>query len=159
MILAEPTMIELLMLCSEARADEIEQYEALIGVWDFERAAIGFYSRAGIKFSLINDEDIAVCAGGWEEVIPGVWQSWMVGTDKYWSQYWRSITKYSRRVMDELFKSGARRLQTGALASRVGACNWYVKGLKMKPEGICQSFGLNGEDMATFVRLKENCNG
>lgn len=159
MILAEPTMCELLVLCAHAREDEIEQYEALIGTWDFERAAIGFYSRLGIKFSLINDNDEAVCAGGWEEIIPGVWQSWMVGTDEYWKKYWRSITKYSRKVMDGLFDAGARRLQTGALASRAAACDWYIRGLKMHPEGICRSFGLNGEDMATFVRIKENSNG
>jgi len=159
MILAEPTMIELLFLCSEAREDEIEQYEALVGVWDFERAAIGFYNKFGIKFSLLNDEGTAICAGGWEEIIPGVWQSWMVGTDNYWEKYWRSITKYSRRVMDGLFDTGARRLQTGALASRVEACNWYVRGLKMEREGLCRSFGLKGEDMATFVRIKEISNG
>ena len=58
--------------------------------------------------------------------------------------------------MQGLFDAGARRLQTGALASRTKAHEWYVRGLKMKPEGVCEGFGLGGEDMATFVRLKED---
>lgn len=155
MKLEEPTLVDLLRLCSMAREDEIEQYEALIGKWNYEEAAMGFYGRSGIKFVLIDDSDNPVCAGGWEEVIPGVWQSWMVGTDYYWKKHWRSITKHSRKVMDELLNAGARRLQTGALASRSKACSWYIRGLKMKPEGICRNFGFGGEDMATFARIKE----
>lgn len=156
MNLYEPTLMDILMLCSNARPDEIEQYEALIGPWDMDDAANGFYNRAGIKFSLVNDDNISICAGGWDEIIPGVWQSWMVGTEQYWERYWRSITKYSLRTMQGLFDMGARRLQTNALASRTKACEWYMRGLKMHPEGVCKSFGLGGEDMATFVRLKEN---
>ena len=155
-ILVRPTMIDILSLCSNARSDEIEQYEALIGPWNMDDAASAFFTSDGVKFALVNDDDIAVCVGGWDHVIPGVWQSWMVGTDDYWQKYWRSITKYTLRVMEGLFNDGARRLQTGALASRTRACEWYTRGLKMKPEGICRGFGLNGEDMATFARVKEN---
>ena len=154
--LCEPTIYDILKLCSNARDDEIEQYEALIGPWNIDDATNGFYNRPGIKFALVNDDNIAICVGGWDHVIPGVWQSWMVGTNDYWDRYWRSITKYSLRTMDGLFRDGARRLQTGALASRTRACEWYVRGLKMHPEGICEGFGLKGEDMATFAKLKEN---
>ena len=43
MKLSTPTMMDLLMLCSNARSDEIEQYEALIGPWNMDDAANGFY--------------------------------------------------------------------------------------------------------------------
>ena len=81
----------------------------------------------------------------------------MVGTDDYWKKYWRSITKHSRSTMDHLLNEGkARRLQTGALASRVEACEWYRRGLKMHHESTFRNFGFNGEDMVMFVRLKES---
>ncbi len=159
MKLVQPTLMDLLRLCCDARQDEIDQYEALIGPWDYEQSALGFYTRSGIKFGLMNDEGDVVCAGGWEHVIPGVWQSWMVGTEDNWLKYWRSITKHSRLVMDALLDDGARRLQTGALSSRTKACEWYVRGLKMKYEGTIENFGFNGENMDTFVRFQENHNG
>ena len=160
MRLVQPALIDLLSLCNDARQDEIEQYEALIGPWDPEVAAIAFFQRPGIKFGLVNDEGAVVCAGGWEEQIPGVWQSWMVGTDTYWKKYWRSITKASRLVMRGLLKDeSVRRLQTSALANRSSACEWYARGLKMTYESTCKNFGFNGEDMDVYVRFKEPSHG
>jgi len=160
MKLVDPTIMDLLALCYGAREDEIQQYEALIGTWDYEAAAIAFYQRPGIKFGLMNDEGIVVCAGGWEEQISGVWQSWMVGTSEFWKKYWRSITKHSRFIMDELLKNpDVRRLQTSALSSRKQACEWYMRGLKMQYESTARKFGFNGEDMDIFVRFKEPANG
>ena len=156
MRLVEPTLMDLLALCYDARQDEIDQYESLIGEWDYESAALAFFQRPGVKFGLMNDEGIVVCAGGWEELIRGVWQSWMVGTDDFWKKYWRSITKQSRFVMDQLLANkDVRRLQTGALKTRESACEWYVRGLKMKYESTCKNFGFNGEDMVIYVRFPE----
>ena len=58
MRLIEPSMMDLIGLCYAARKDEQEQYEALIGKWDHEEAALGFYMKSGIKFSLIDDSGI-----------------------------------------------------------------------------------------------------
>jgi len=160
MRLIQPALMDLLALCLDARQDEIYQYEALIGDWDYEVAAIAFFQRPGIKFGLLTDEGVVVCAGGWEEQIPGVWQSWMVGTDDFWKKYWLSITKASRRVMSGLLEDpSVRRLQTSALSSRRRACEWYERGLKMKYESTCKNFGFNGEDIDVYVRFKESCNG
>jgi hypothetical protein len=160
MKLVEPTLMDLLGLCYAAREDEIAQYESLVGPWDFEAAALAFYQRPGVKFGLMNNEGVVVCAGGWEEQIPGVWQSWMVGTDEFWKKYWRSITKQSRFIMDELLKNkDVRRLQTAALKTRAAACEWYERGLKMQYESTCKNFGFNGEDMVIYVRFKEPSNG
>lgn len=154
------SIMDLLMLCYDARQDEIDQYESLIGPWDYESAALGFYQRTGVKFGLMNNDGIVVCAGGYEEVIPGVWQSWMVGTDAFWKKYWRSITKQSRWVMERLLENDdVRRIQTSALSSRKAACDWYVRGLKMKYESTCKNFGFNGEDMDVYVKFKEPSDG
>lgn len=160
MRLVQPTMLQLLTLTAQARPDEIEQYEALVArEWNVDDVANDHYNRIGVKFCLTTDDGTPVAAGGWDPIIDGVWQSWMVGTMDQWGRHWRSITKASRRVMDRLEESGARRLQTNALASRAAACQWYVKGLKMQPEGVMRGFGMNGEDVAMFARVKEGANG
>lgn len=157
MKIVQPTLCDMLQLCAQARDDEREQYAAFRGLaWDAETVAVELFQKPGLKFALIQDSGDLVVMGGWDPVLEGVWQSWMVGTDAGWKAHWRSITKASRKIMDELFQNGgARRLQTNALASRAAACDWYVKGLKMEPEGIWRSFGLNGEDVASFARLNE----
>lgn len=154
MILAKPTMVDLLTLASRARPDEIVQWEAVTGTrWDISEIAADHYARTGIKYVLVDPAtDRPIVAGGYQLVGPDVWQSWMIGTMDEWGTHWRSITKATRRVMDELIAQGARRLQTTALASRTEAIHWYVKGLKMQPEGVMRNFGANGEDVAMFAR-------
>ena len=60
MKLIEPSMLDLLNLCYNARSDEVEQYKALIGPWNYEEVAIGFYNKPGIKFGIVGDDSIVV---------------------------------------------------------------------------------------------------
>jgi hypothetical protein len=157
MIVAKPTMVDLLRLAASARPDEIAQYESLLGrAWNVDDVANDHYNRGGVKFALIDPAtDIAVVAGGYEMIGPQVWQSWMIGTMDAWGKHWFKITRETRRVMDALFDSGARRLQTCAVASRTEACDWYMRGLGMQPEGTMRGYGINGEDVAMFSKLKK----
>lgn len=160
MRLVQPTMMDLLRLAVAARPDEIAQYEALVGEkWNVDEVANGHYNRSGVKFVLVDDGDNPIVAGGYDLVGPQVWQSWMIGTSASWDKHWISITKATRFLMDSLLEKDARRLQTSALADRELACKWYVKGLKMTPEGIMRGYGVNGEDVATFARLREQPDG
>lgn len=155
--LRECSLLDLLRLCFDLRGEEVEQYLAVsfADTYDHERAAIAFYSRPGPKFC-IEVDNRPVCAGGYEEVAPGVWQSWMVGTDASWREHGLAITRASRWVMGRMFDVyGARRLQTNGLAERSLACEWYERGLKMKPEGVWRAFGRNGEDVAAYSILRE----
>ena len=111
MRLVKPTLIDLLQLASQARPDEIAQYEALVGrKWDIDDVANGHFNRPGIRYTLLDANDAPVVAGGYDPVGPGIWQSWMLGTMDTWGKHWRSITKASRFVADQLFEDGARRL-------------------------------------------------
>ena len=58
--------------------------------------------------------------------------------------------------MGRLFEMGAHRLQIIALESRVGACHWYAKGLKMQREGVIRGYGRNGENAIMFGRLRDD---
>lgn len=145
-------------LCEHMRKDEIEQYLALTGAkeYDYETAARGFSNMGGMKFTVLGDDNLPAAAGGYEEVSPGVWQSWMVGTQAGWDAQWRSLTKATRWLMAGLFDLGARRLQTNCLSSRTRAIDWYERSLGLQREGTWRQFGSDGQDVACFARVKED---
>lgn len=150
-----PTYDDVRLICAMARPDEQEQYTALCGApWDAERVTEEVMARTGPKWAAHYNGTVFV-VGGYDHVINDVWQAWMVGTMAYWDQYWRSITKVSRKAIQAMLDSGARRIQVGALASREKTCEWYVKGLKMTFEGYLQGFGANGETMAMYAKVRE----
>lgn len=152
-------LMDLLYLCSRSRPDEVEQYEALVGPWNVDVAANEFWMNRGPKWLMLGDKE-PMFAGGWMPVIPGVYQSWMVGTVDGWETSWRSITKVVKRLMRVMLVNGqARRLQTSALEERKAARWWYEKGLGMKYEGTMYGFGLGGENMVNYGILKEDLNG
>lgn len=143
-------------LCDRMRADEIEQFLALAGLdrYDPQFAARNFAVKPGHKFTVLQRDGLPAASGGYEEVAPGVWQSWMVGTDAGWAEQWRSITKATRWLMEGLLDLGARRLQTNCLASRTRTIEWYQRGLGLEPEGIWRKFASNGADVACFARVR-----
>lgn len=148
----------LIYICERMREDEIAQYIVLSGhrEYDPEFAAREFMNLPGHKFTIIGPDGYPAASGGYHEVFPGVWQSWMAGTQQGWDTNWRSLTKGCRWLMDCLFDHGARRLQTTALASRTKAIQWYIDGLKMRQSGVMTAFGINGEDVAMFERIHPN---
>jgi len=156
----QPTLVDFLTICKFARPEEIEQYEALTGLeWDVESVVNHLFNKPGLKFAIV-EGNVAITVGGWEPIISGVWQSWSVGTAKYWEKYWRSITKFSRRSADYVFAAeGTRRLQIAILASRTKPCEWCVRGMKFTYESTLRGFGVGGEDVAMYVRLKEQSDG
>lgn len=153
---ARVTLIDLVLLCNTCREDEREQYSSLFGgPYDAEACAFDLYnrSRQGVSLTLYGDDGEPMMAGGWVEYEPGIWTSWMVATQAAWDTNWRSITKLSRKVMDQLFRDGARRLQINALATRTKTLQWYERGLKMQREGTLRGWCRDGRDLAMFGRL------
>ncbi len=154
--LAEPTMVDLLRICQDARPDEIEQYKAFVGPnWSVENVVNDLFNRAGAKFAMM-DGNIPFCVMGWEPIIDGIWQGWMVGTMDNWAKYWRSITKLCRQTIEIMFAiEGTRRLQIGVLSSREKTCEWYIRGIKFHYECTMRNFGSGNEDMAIYVKFRE----
>jgi hypothetical protein len=144
-------------LCERMRPDEIEQYLALTGAAAFvpEVAARGFAAIGGLRFTVLGPDGFPAAAGGYSEVEPGVWQSWMVGSIEGWRTSWRAMTKATLWLMDSLLDMGARRLETSALASRVAATQWY-EFLGMQYEGTWRRRAANGADVACYARVRED---
>lgn len=147
------TMDVLMYLCRNARQDEIEQYEALMGPWDPSEAAAWMWDQGAIRIAGATPEGEPVAAGGWRTIIPGVYQSWMVGTQKGWDHHWPLIHRTTRWLMTQLEdQGGARRFQTSALVTRTKACEWYER-LGMKREGTMEGYGYGGEAIALYGRV------
>ena len=151
-----PLMSDLWQVCRSMRADEIEQYMALssLAEWDFEHAVRRFDRTPGPRICLHDDEGAPIIVAGWEPIVPGTYDGWMVGSEEAWEKHHLSITRATRWGMDYLMASGARRLQIVTLAKRESACEWYERSLKMRQESTQALFGRHGEDVATFVRLR-----
>ncbi|MDQ7996060.1 MAG: hypothetical protein AAGC76_09415 [Luteibacter sp.] len=152
------TLKHLIFLCERMRDDERAQYMALTGVESFapEVAAVGFFNTPGLKFTVLGSDCYPAAAGGAEEIAPGVWQTWMVGSPEGWSTTWRSLTRAARWMICGLLEQdNVRRVQATCLCAREKAAEWFERSLGMQPEGIWRKYGRNGEDVALFSRVAE----
>lgn len=150
--------VHLVYLSGQMRMDERAQFAAVTGGYSEDAAArflIATSERSGpFAVTVLRGDNLPAAAGGFEPVAPGVWQAWMVGTEEGWAEQWRALTKATRWLMDELFMAGAHRLQTCAITSREKAMHWFEKSLGMQPEGVWHGYGLKGESIAHFARLR-----
>lgn len=150
------SLLHLHYICANMLPEDITQYVAFNGLDDYQsdQAACYFHGLAGPRLTLLGKDGMPAASGGYYEVFPGVWQSWMIGTVDGWKSSWRDLTKACRWLMAHMFEQcGARRLQTCVLASRTMTIRWYCKSLKMRPQGVWEGYGRNGESMAHFARL------
>lgn len=152
--------LHLVLLAEQMRDSEQAQFLAITGgqTYDPDTAAhalVGAWARsAPYALTVLRDNGSVAAAGGFECLGNGIWQSWMVGTEEGWAEQWRSMTKATRWLMDQVFMNGARRVQTNALASRTKAIEWFERSLGLQPEGVWRGYGANGEDIAHFSRMR-----
>ena len=156
--LVDPGVFDLAYLAERMRDDERDQFCALNALehYNADFAARQLAALPGISFCLLGDDDMPVAAGGFVEVRPKVWQSWMVGTEAGWAAHWRDITKACKRVMSELLASDrCHRIETVALSTRTKAGRWYMKSLGEKFEGVSRRWFPDGRDAAWYAKVKE----
>lgn len=152
--------VHLVYLSDRMRADEQAQFLAVTGLVEFSADVAAAYlidiaqKSQGYAFTILQDDNLPAAAGGFHPASEGVWQAWMVGTEQGWAQQWRAMTKLTRWVMDRIFEAGAHRLQTSALTSRTKAIEWFERSLGFKAEGVWRHFGIRGESIAHFSRLR-----
>jgi len=144
-------------VCHHMRLEEQVQHLAFMADTETERpdynpraAAASFLAADGLGAFYCNDQGKPVLCGGWQPTLPGVWSSWMVGTDEAWESYWRDVTKGTRWTMDKLMQGGARRLETCVLASRTAAWEWFERHLGMQREGVRREYTPAGEDVFLY---------
>jgi len=155
--LGAPNMMDYLKVCSQPLPDEVEQYREMTGnEWYVDDVANDLFSRDGLKWVILDNDNEPLAVFGGDLLLPGVWQTWMISTATAWDQHGRAVTRHSRKVLDLMFDEGnARRIQTIAMVSRTQACKWYENGLRMTQESVAKGFGVTGQDFACYVRFKE----
>ena len=150
----------LLALAEAMRQDEQAQLMAVMGTpaYDPDTAAhwlIDTWAESGLfALTVVGTDGMPAAAGGFHPVASGVWQAWMVGTERGWAEQWRAMTKATRWMIDRLLETQAHRVQTSAITSRVKAIEWFERSLGMQAEGVWRGFGIRGEDIAHFSRLR-----
>lgn len=145
-------------ICHNMRKDEIEQHMQFFAagapVKDFDPriASVGVVNLSGVAFFGVDDAGHPYCAGGYypDESVPGVWKSWMIGTEDGWNRHWRDITRATRWVIGKLLEGGARRLETNCISSRTDAQSWYTDFLGMKFDGELRAYCPNGEGLRMY---------
>lgn len=149
-----PTLDVISFLCRNAREDEVMQYEVLTSrEYDADEAAVAFWSSGPFRTAVCDPDGLPIAAGGYEQIMPGVLQSWMVGTQHGWDNHYASIHRATRWLQQTLLDSGKfRRIQTNGLTKRTEACKWYER-LGMQLEGIQRAVGANGEDVSMYARV------
>ena len=152
--------VHLMALAEAMRRSEQAQLLAVMGrpVYDPDTAihwlVDTWAQSAPYAFTVVSTDGMPAAAGGFHPVVEGVWQAWMVGTEAGWGEQWRAMTKATRWLMDLLLATRAHRLQTCALSSRVKAIEWFERSLGMQPEGVWRGYGINGEGIAHFSKLR-----
>lgn len=149
------TLFELLQICSDASEDIKENWEALTGApWEIDGVVAQLFNTPGPKWT-VSDGALAIAAGGFVMVRPGVYRDWLAPSSLAFSpKYWRAVTKACKRIMDSMLKGTAHRLECVCLASRAAeVVDWYgVLGYQF--EGTLVAAGSDGEDLAAYYRTR-----
>ncbi len=148
---------DLAYLARNMRPDEAAQDMAFSGtdVHDVESSILRMVNVGGPKFVMFAD-GLPILGGGFYCIRPGVWEGWQAGTVAGWNRYWRSITKVTRRINDEMLADpNVHRLQLCAMAGREKTFEWYERGLGYRREATLHRFCASGVDAVMFARVKE----
>lgn len=154
-----PSLEDICYVADNMRQDEIEQHLSITGKTEYypnEFVARVLDFMGEIRFGMYDNDGVPYCIGGYTEVSPMVWQTWMMGTQEGWEKNWRSITKLSKRTMDNLLDSPiCHRIQCYSLHSRHKTHEWYRRGLGMEFEGIRYKRFADGQNAACHIKIKE----
>jgi hypothetical protein len=154
-----PSVEDLCQVAENMREDEIEQFLSVTGLKEYdpnEFVRVMLDCMGEIRFALYDDNDMAYCIGGLVEVRHKVWQTWMMGTEEGWRDHWKSITKLSKRVINDLINSDlCHRVQCYSLHNRHKTHEWYRRGLGLEFESVTHKFFADGQNAVCYIRIKE----
>lgn len=158
-VYTDPLLLDYVKICVLMSEDERKQVEAFVGQpYDIDSVAVGNFMVPGPKW-VIKDENNPLVVGGFKQQRPGVWRDYMLTTPQAWEkQYWFTVTRTCRRVMDSMFASKqAHRLECIAPAMRLynrpELAKWY-KFLGYHEEGRRYGYCADGGDAIAFARVQ-----
>ncbi len=154
--LGAPILEDFAHIAKNMRTDEIAQFLAKTDLpyYTSDICARVAASIHGPSYVYVDRAGYPVLIGGFEPIRKGVYEAWLMGTDKAWDKYWRAFTKISKRLIAQMLDGDAHRIQTAALPSRLLSHHWYER-LGMKNEGVQKAYCANGEDAVMFAIIRK----
>ena len=154
--LGSPILQDYAYLSARMRPDEIAQFLAFSGLqaYDAEVAARSFINTDGPAYVMVGRDGLPFLIGGFQPVRAGVFDGWLAGTVAGWEAHGMTITRICRRLLDQMLRTGAHRVQIAALATRTAAHDWYERGLGMRREGVLRGYSANGSDAIMFSKVR-----
>lgn len=153
--LARPLLQDFVYVAARMRIDEREQFVAMAGTSDYDAdlCARAGANTPGAHYAYVDRAGYPVLLGGFEPLRPGVYEGWHMATEGGWQKYGPLFHRLCIRLMDDVFASGAHRIQTCALESRTQAHRWYER-IGMAREGVLAGYCTNGHSGVMFARTK-----
>lgn len=151
--LFEPKMGDVIHVARHLPDDELEQIRQFCGYEPLPEQLGQWFMRTDFKVGFRADRPLAVC--GFTPIIPGVYRTFFMATERAWSEYGRELTEVTRSGMiDTINACKIRRLETLCLASRKRAQAWY-RVLGLRYESTLKNYASDGSDAVMYVRTKE----
>lgn len=151
MIVERATLDTVLYITHRLRAGDAEEAFALSHHDSPTVLAYDFLAASQFCYVAGKNEPTAVL--GAQPLHPGVWNVYMVATDKF-REIRFSLTKFVKKVMfGSLVETGAHRLEAISLATHHVAHRW-LEALGGHQESVRRRFGKNGEDFVIYAWVK-----
>lgn len=148
---AKADLGSLLYVCRNMRAGDREEIFATRWDDDPDALAAEAYTRWGsFGFVAVTADGIPAAAIGACPSWGGVWNAWMIGTDRF-DEVGKQLTKWVRQVMiPAVVESGCHRVEARSLGTHDVAHRW-MKMLGAKPESVLRRYGREKQDFVLFV--------
>jgi hypothetical protein len=151
MKLAKADLGSLLYVCRNLRADDAA--EVFATRWNDdpdELAAQAFQTWGRFNWVAFGDDGIPIASVGAVPSWNGVWQGWMMATDRF-PEIGKHLTKWMRQVMiPAVVEAGCHRAEARSAASHSLAHRW-MEMLGAKPESVLRRYGREKQDFVLFV--------
>lgn len=149
MKLVNVTREDALFICQNLREQDRLEINATSWDEDAESIADRFMAVADGAWTVLSG-DTPVAVGGAHCVWPGVWNIWLVGTDRF-NECKIGMTRFAKKVMIPTLKArGAHRIQCHTLDSHSDSHAW-LEALGARRESTAFGYGKNKETFYCYV--------
>jgi len=151
MKLAKADLGSLLFICRNLReCDREELFATRFGDCPDELAAEAFSRWGSLAYVAHGEDGIPIAAIGAVPLWGGVWQAWMMGTDRF-HEVGKQLTRWARKVMiPSVVAAGCHRAEARSLGSHPDAHKW-MEMLGAKRESVLRRYGRDKQDFVLFV--------
>ena len=152
----ETSLIDVLVVCNDLPADEIEQVQVFSGaVFDPQDMAVQIMTQPGLKWTCYEKESgEPLVVAGFIPIGVSIWRSFMLASKAGWANHGVEITLHCRRTVKDLVRGEQHvRLETLCLASRDKAREWYPK-IGLEYESTLKGYGVNGESAVLYTKVQ-----